>query len=61
MTILELKEAIKDLPDNMDVFIEKSNGDFSYALVEMAKPKTILFLDADLKGSDYCFVLTDEI
>ncbi len=43
MTIKELREAIKDLPDNMEVFMYERQTEFAYGLVNSAKVKEIKF------------------
>ena len=45
MTIKQLKEAIKDLPDNMDVFIDERITDFTYGLVNNATVREIDFYE----------------
>lgn len=62
MTIKELKEKIKDLPDLMDVFLDKDNGEFSLQLLERAEVKNCKFTgDGCLTSTEKCLVLTDEI
>lgn len=66
MTIKELKEIIKDLPDNMDVFIGERISEFTYGLVNSARLREIHFYDdsdpenEDLHGSEEGLVLTEE-
>jgi hypothetical protein len=48
MTIKQLKEIIKDLPDNMQVFVSERLTEFRYGLVNSAYTKEINFMeDAD--------------
>lgn len=61
MTIKQLKEKIKELPDNMEVFIEKENGDFAYTIVEEAEVKKLKFSDGTLIAHDEVFLITDEL
>ena len=66
MNIKELKEIIKDLPDNMDVFIAERITEFSYGLVNSAYTKEILFYDEedseneDLQAKDTVLVIDEE-
>lgn len=43
MNIKKLKEIIKDLPDNMEVFIDERLTEFKYGLVNSAIVKEIGF------------------
>lgn len=43
MNIKELKDKIKDLPDNMDVMIEQNNDEFRYSLAEVADVFSVVF------------------
>ena len=45
MTIKELKENLKDLPDTMDVFIGERLTEFDYGLVNSASIKQIDFME----------------
>lgn len=64
MTIKQLKQAIADLPDHMDVFIGKRSTEFGYGLVNTAKVKKIDFYDSESDekplASDDAFVLEEE-
>jgi hypothetical protein len=66
MTIKELKEIIKDLPDNMDVFIAERVTEYTYGLVNSGLVKEIDFYDEndpdneDLHAKDDVFILTEE-
>lgn len=46
MTVKELKEAIADLPDTMDVFIGERLTDFTYGLVNSCQVKEINFYES---------------
>lgn len=64
MTIKQLKQAISDLPDNMDVFIGERSTEFAYGLVNSAGVKKIDFYDSvsdetPLSSNDV-FVLEEE-
>lgn len=64
MTVKELKEKIKDLPDSTDVMIEKTNDEFHLSLLEKAEVKECTFAEeSSLKvlGKEKCLVLSDEI
>lgn len=64
MTIKQLKQAIADLPDHMDVFIGEKSTDFGYGLVNTARVKKIDFYDSESDetplASDDAFVLEEE-
>lgn len=66
MTIKELKEIIKHLPDNMDVFIAERVTEYTYGLVNSGLVKEIDFYDEsdpdneDLHAKDDVFILTEE-
>ena len=60
MTVKQLKEAIKDLPDNMDVFIEQNDYDHRISLANTAEVKNVKFSDRRLKAEDKCLILSDE-
>ncbi len=64
MLIKELKEKIKDLPDNMDVFIKQENTEFGFSNVEKAEVITAGFSEepgGKVLAKDKVFILTDEI
>lgn len=67
MTVKELKLAIADLPDNMDVMLEQINDESRYAMAETAEVKPVTFMDEefDVNPEEWpvvdCFVITDEI
>lgn len=61
MTIKKLKEIIKDLPDNLEVFIKKENDDFDYALVEEVEIRNVKFSDDELIAYENVLVITDEL
>jgi len=63
MTIKELKEKIKDLPDHMDVFVDERLTEFRYGLVNSAKVKEINFMeepDGEVLSTDNVLVLTED-
>lgn len=59
MNVKELKEKIKDLPDNMDVFIEQTNDEFRCSIVKDVNVLELMFTDDKLKGSEICVLITD--
>lgn len=61
MTKKQLIEKMKDFPDNMDIFIEKTNDEFHFSLLENALTKKVSFSDGKLKGKEKVIVLTDEV
>lgn len=64
MTIKQLKQAIADLPDHMDVFIGIRLTEFDYGAVNSAYVKKIDFYDSESDetplASDDVFVLDEE-
>lgn len=65
MTLKELKEIINKLPnefDDMDVFIEKTNNEYRYSLVEVAKVEEIKLVDEDgyLGSFEECILISDD-
>jgi len=63
MTVKQLKEKIKDLPDHMDVFIHQENQEFGLSLLEDAKVITASFSEdsGPVLAKDEVLRLTDEI
>ena len=45
MNIKELKEMIKDIPDNTEIFVGKRMTEFDYGLINSAKIKEINFME----------------
>ena len=45
MTIKELKEKIKDLPDSMDVFVDERLTEFEYGLLNSAELKEVFYME----------------
>lgn len=67
MTVKELKQVIKDLPDSMEVFLdERLTDEFKYGLVNSAEVKNILFYDSgdpdnkDVQAYDNVLILSEE-
>ena len=63
MTIKELKEKIKDLPDHMDVFMDERLTEFRYGLLNSAEVKEINFMeepDGEVLSRDKVLVLTED-
>jgi len=50
MTIAQLKEVIKDLPDNMDVFVGERLTEYTYGLVNTAEVREIDFVEEHESG-----------
>ena len=65
MTIGQLKEIIKDMPDNLDVMIYQTNDESLYNMAEKAKIEDVLFGSPEIPrkewGVEKCLVITDEI
>ena len=63
MNVKELKEAIADLPDSMEVFIGERKSEFKCGLLNSATVREINFTEepyGDVIGTDNALVLEDE-
>lgn len=63
MNIKQLKEKIKDLPDNMDVFLDQRLTDFTFGMANSGEVKKIDFMEdpeGEVLNSYECFVLSEE-
>lgn len=63
MTVLQLKKAIENLPDNMQVFVGERLTEFKYGLVNSAKVKLINFMeepDGEPLAKDDVLVLEED-
>lgn len=63
MNIKQLKEKIKDLPDNMDVFLDERQTDFTYGLANTGEVRNVDFMEepeGEVLNSYECFVLSEE-
>lgn len=64
MTIKQLKELIKDLPDTMDVFMAERVSEFRCGLVNSGQVREISFYedmgDEEPLAKDDAFVLSEE-
>lgn len=45
MNVKELREILKDKPDNMQVFVTERKTEFTYGLVNSARVKKINFVE----------------
>lgn len=65
MTIKELKQAINDLPDNMDVMVYQTNDEYGFSLSETAQVQPVQFQDEEVPEDEWptvdCLVISDEI
>ena len=62
MTVKQLKDAIKDFPDDMDVMIEKTDDEFHFGLLESAQIKEVTFQSSEEEEAEQgVVVLSDEI
>ncbi|MFA6058947.1 MAG: hypothetical protein WC756_12165 [Taibaiella sp.] len=61
MNVKQLKEALKDKSDDLDVFFEQTNDEFRYSLLEKVTTREITFADGKLKAKETCLVLTDDL
>lgn len=63
MTIAQLKQAIAELPDDMDVFIEEPEIGFHYSMVNKVEVREISFYESEdgtgVTAKDNVLVLTD--
>lgn len=59
MNIKELKQKIKDLPDNMDVMIEQTNDEFRCSMANEANHVELTYSDGELKANAMCLLITD--
>lgn len=65
MTIKELKKAIENLPDHMDVMIKQENEESPFSMSEKMEVRKITFQDEEIDPEKWaeveCFCITDEI
>ncbi len=52
MTVKELKEALAQYPDNMDVFVAERKTEFAYGLVNSIRNEEITFAENPYFGED---------
>lgn len=60
MTKEQLIKKLEGVPDNMDIFIKKTDLEFEYSLLETVKVKKIKFSNGELKAYEKVIILTDE-
>jgi hypothetical protein len=63
MTIKELREKIKDLPDTMDVFMDERLTEFRYGLVNSANVREIDFMEEpgrEILAEDTALILSED-
>lgn len=66
MTVKELKEALAQCPENMDVFVAERKSEFAYGLVNSVKMKEITFAEnfdfdeGDIQAKDMVVVIDEE-
>lgn len=69
MTVKELMQKLKNVDENLEVFIIQENAqEFASTPAEVAELRNILFTEnpeddeaAELATRDYVFIITDEI
>lgn len=65
MTIKELKIAINDLPDDMDVLIHQEDEESYFSMSQRYEVRKITFQDEETEPEEWaevdCFCITDEI
>ena len=62
MKIKELKEKIKNLPDNMDVFVAERKTEFAYGLINSSIVKKINLVedpDGEVLAQENVFILDE--
>lgn len=59
MTVKELKEKLKTIPEHMEVYINKTNDEHECSFVEQIMVKEMSFEDSD--ETEKCLIITDEI
>lgn len=60
MTIKDLKNKIKDLPDNMEVLINQTDDQFNYSGLNSVTEVDVRFSDGDTYAYDKSIILSDE-
>ena len=64
MTIKELKIAIANLPDNMDVMIEQTSDESLYGMAQKAEVRSVILKGDDIPKKEWakvdCLVISDE-
>lgn len=63
MNVKQLKQAIENLPDSMEVFVSERKTEFSYGLVNSAKVREINFVEdpgGEVLAWDNVLVLDEE-
>lgn len=60
MTVLQLKKALENMPDNMDVFIKQSDEDFIHSLSMSVEKKFIKFSDGEVSANAEVVIISDE-
>lgn len=65
MTVKDLKKAIADLPDHMDVMVEQTNDEGRYGMSERVEVRAVLFQDEEIPSEEWdrveCLVISDDI
>jgi len=65
MTIKQLKAAIADLPDDMDVMLDSNPEEGLYGLAESAIVKKVNWQDEEIPEEEWvtndCLVISDEM
>lgn len=64
MNVKQLKNAIKDLPDDMDIFVGERLTEFQYGLVNGLNVKEISFSeepDSEILSNEIVLILSEEI
>lgn len=65
MTIKDLKKAIADLPDHMDVMLYQTNDEYEYAMSERIEVRSVTFGEEEFPEKEWavveCLVISDEV
>ena len=63
MNVKQLKKAIQNLPDHMEVFVAERKTEFAYGLVNSARVKKLNFSeepDGEVLAQDNVLILDEE-
>lgn len=65
MTVKELKKALENAPEDMDVIINQVNDNYAFNLAEKASIDDVVFGAEDIPRNQWatekCFVITDQL
>lgn len=65
MTVKELKKALENAPEDMDVMIHQVDDETTHNIAESAAVEDVLFSSDDIPrkqwATEKCFVITDQL